>query len=39
VTDEQPRTGLDVLEFYGFATFCISLPFALAYAIGLAQFE
>jgi len=33
----RDRTGLDVLEFYGFATFCISLPFVLAYAIGLAQ--
>ena len=37
MTDQPPRSALDVLEFYGFAVFCISLPFVLAYAIGLAQ--
>ena len=37
MTDQPPRSALDVLEFYGFAVFCISLPFVLACAVGLAQ--
>lgn len=35
--NKQGRSALDVLEWYGFCTFCVLLPWALTCGIALLQ--
>jgi len=38
VTEQQQRrTATEIIEHYGFCTFCVLLPFGLPWAIALVQ--